>query len=73
MVSHAELFRDIYKRGATTVKSLIASKDKYEEWVALGSIDVTAACEQLLEGGEDWDLNFKVCRGNVLEIGRLPL
>ena len=55
------------------MKSMVASKDKYEEWVALGSLDVNAVCEQLLEAGEDWDLNFKVCRSNVLEMGRLPL
>ncbi|KAJ9584167.1 hypothetical protein L9F63_021464, partial [Diploptera punctata] len=51
---------------------LDAVKDRWLQWVALGSVDLDQLAEQYLKTAEDWDRNFRASKTWSQEIAKLP-
>jgi dynein heavy chain 2 len=51
---------------------LNAVKDRWLQWVALGSVDLDRLADKYLHTSEDWDLNFRASKTWSQEIAKLP-
>ena len=50
----------VFSQAEKLFRRLAEVADKYEKWVALGSVDVHAVVEEALHDVEDWEHNFRL-------------
>ncbi|XP_069679211.1 cytoplasmic dynein 2 heavy chain 1 isoform X2 [Periplaneta americana] len=69
---NAHRFGHLFVKAEELFGRLDAVKDRWLQWVALGSVDLDQLAEQYLHTSEDWDRNFRASKTWSQEIAKLP-
>nr|CAD7453928.1 unnamed protein product [Timema tahoe] len=62
----------VFSRAEHLFVRLETVKERWRQWVALGSLDLDQLAEQHLHTAEDWDRNFRASKTCSQEIAKLP-
>ena len=65
-------FEKLYKEAEQCLIKVAGTRNRFEDWVALGSADIDVLSKECLVTWEDWDRNFKTSKAKAQEISRLP-
>ena len=65
-------FSHLFRKAEDLFSRLEGVKEKFRDWVALGSIDIEDAIEQNCKEPDDWERNFRASKARGQDIGRLP-
>nr|CAD7594425.1 unnamed protein product [Timema genevievae] len=65
-------FSHVFSRAEHLFVRLETVKERWRQWVALGSLDLDQLAEQHLHTAEDWDRNFRASKTCSQEIAKLP-
>ncbi|KAM7291624.1 cytoplasmic dynein 2 heavy chain 1 [Ixodes scapularis] len=66
-------FLGVYRRAEELFARVESASDKFEEWVALGSVNLEEFIEQSCSSPEDWKRNFRVVKAKSQEFGKMFL
>jgi hypothetical protein len=69
---NAHRFGHLFAKAEELLGRLNAVKDRWLQWVALGSVDLDCLADQYLHSAEDWDRNFRASKTWSQEIAKLP-
>ncbi|XP_037092634.1 cytoplasmic dynein 2 heavy chain 1-like [Pollicipes pollicipes] len=65
-------YNKLFHAAEELFQRLESVKDKFEDWVALGSVDMDDLIQKRCKTSEDYDKNFRASKSKGQEIGRLP-
>ena len=65
-------YNKLFQAAEELFQRLESVKDKFEDWVALGSVDMDDLIQKRCKTSEDYDKNFRASKSKGQEIGRLP-
>ena len=51
---------------------LVKARERFREWVVLGTVDIDALVEQHCTKLEDWEHNFRSLKAKGREVEKLP-
>jgi dynein heavy chain 2 len=69
---NAPRFGHLFAKAEELFGRLNAVKDRWLQWVALGSVDLDNLAHQYLLTSDDWDRNFRASKTWSQEIAKLP-
>ena len=67
------MFQTVYEKAESLFCRLSAVKNKFEDWVVLGSVDMEQLVEEKLHSVGDWEMNIKMVKIKGKEAEKLPL
>ena len=67
------MFQTVYEKAESLFSRLSAVKNKFEDWVVLGSVDMEQLVEEKLHSVGDWEMNIKMVKIKGKEAEKLPL
>ncbi|XP_070553238.1 cytoplasmic dynein 2 heavy chain 1-like isoform X2 [Ptychodera flava] len=65
-------FTTVYRKAEDLFTRLVTSKEKFREWVALGSLDLDQVVDEHLQTVPDWERNFKALKARGRDAEKLP-
>lgn len=71
--NNSHLFQTVYEKAESLFSRLLAVKNKFEDWVVLGSVDMEQLVEEKLHSVSDWEMNIKMVKIKGKEAEKLPL
>ena len=69
---NAHRFSHLFKKAEELFVQLEQKRDKYLDWVAIGSVDIEDFIMEHFKSPDDWDQNFSASKARGQDIGRLP-
>jgi dynein heavy chain 2 len=69
---NAHRYSHLFKKAEELFMLLEKKKDSFNDWVALGSVDIEDFIQENFKQPEDWDQNFSASKARGQDIGRLP-
>ncbi len=69
---NAHRFSHLFKKAEELFGRLDRVKDRFVDWVAIGSIDIENYIEKTCKEPDDWERNFRASKARGQDIGRLP-
>lgn len=71
--NNSHLFQTVYEKAEILFNRLAAVRSQFEDWVALGYIDMDELATEKLHSVGDWELNIKMIKQKGKESEKLPL
>ena len=69
---NAHRFSHLFQKAEDLFNRLDKVKDRFNEWVALGSVDVEDYIMTNFKDSDQWEQNFRASKSRGQDIGRLP-
>jgi dynein heavy chain 2 len=62
----------VYRKAEDLFRRLLEEKDPFQDWVALGSVDLDKYVEENLHEVADWEQNIKMLKARGRDADKLP-